>query len=232
LIQAIMLVFESLWRVSYPAMARLLEAREDARPLLERGVAMAATATGFLAVAIGGSAPALVPTLFGSNWSDAAAIIPWAAVSLAVVGPVTACFAGYLYAVGDARTALRAAILHTAVWFATSLPLLPVIGVEAMGIGWLMSGIADSALLIRAVRRRTGIGVSRVLSPPGGAALLGIGAGLLVATTLPPNAVTLALSLITGEALYLGIILLVSRRALTSLLELLGRTVRPVDTSA
>ena len=84
LVQATTLLFESLWRVSFPAMARLLETGEDPRPLLERGIALTGTAAGFLVAAMGGSATALVPVLFGESWSSAADVRlgpPWASVS-------------------------------------------------------------------------------------------------------------------------------------------------------
>jgi O-antigen/teichoic acid export membrane protein len=61
------LLFSSLWRVSYPAMARLLAADEPARPMIERGVGLAAVATGLVLAPLAGSATAFVPAVFGSQ---------------------------------------------------------------------------------------------------------------------------------------------------------------------
>lgn len=223
---AIMLLFEALWRVAFPAMARLLDAGEDAAPVLERGMRLTATATGFLVVAVGGSAPVLVPTLFGQRWSEAASVLPWAALGIMIAGSLTACAAGYLYAVGDARTALRATLVHTLVWFAVSLPLLPGLGVEALGIGWLAASVVDFAIYSAAVRRRTGISPARVLHRPIAAAGLGMAGGLIVAETVAASVPGLVASLAVGEGLYLAAIWLLDRGPLTDLVGLALRTVR------
>jgi O-antigen/teichoic acid export membrane protein len=232
LVQAPVLLFESLWRVSFPALARLLAAGEDARPLLERGLPLISTAAGFLVVAIGGSAPVLVPTLFGSQWTDAAAILPWAAVGIAISGPVSACTAGYLYAIGDAKTALRATLLHTFVWFATALPLLPAVGVEALGVGWLAACLADAAVFGPALRRSTGIPVLRVVTPPIAAAVLAIASGLLVAHNVSANVAGLAAALAVCEGVYGLAVWCVYREPLIDLARLLGRHLRPAGARA
>jgi O-antigen/teichoic acid export membrane protein len=229
LIQGIIMLFETLWRVSFPAMARLLGAGEDARPLLARGVGVTATAAGFLVVGIGGSAPALVPTVFGARWADAASILPWAAVGVGIAGSLTACAAGYFYAVGDARTALRATTIHTIVWFAVSLPLLSVMGVEALGIGWLVSCLADYAVFSTAVRRRTGLNVLGVLAPPVMCAILGMAGGLAVAMALPTGPGGVIASLATAETVYCLAIVTTVREPLLDLVGMISRAVRPAN---
>jgi O-antigen/teichoic acid export membrane protein len=232
LVQSIMLLFEALWRVSYPAMARLLDAGEDARPLMARGVGVTATAAGFLAVAVGGTAPALVPTLFGDQWTDAASILPWAAVGVALAGPLSACAAGYLYAIGDAGTALRAAAIHTVVWFATSLPLLSPLGVEALGIGWLGACLTDCLVFARAVAQRTGLRLLRLVAAPSVATAIGVAGGLLVADGMPADALAVAASLAAGQILYGALIVTLYRRPLVDFIGLVGRMILPARASA
>lgn len=227
LMQAVMMLFDALWRVSFPAMARLIDAGEDPRPLLERGVAVTSTAAGFIVVALGGSASELVPTLLGDQWSDAATILPWAAVGVAIAGPLSACAAGYLYAIGDARTALRAAIVHTVAWFATSLPLLGPIGVEALGIGWLVACLADCAVFAPAVRRHAGTRVLRILAPPVVAATLGVGCGVLVGRSLDTSMASVVATIVAAETVYCALILTSYRAPLMDLIGVIDRTVRP-----
>ena len=157
------LLFSSLWRVSYPAMARLLAADEPARPMIERWVGLAAVATGLVLAPLAGSATAFVPAVFGSQWTDTASVIPCASVGLMIGGPISVATGGYLYAVGDAATPLRATIAHTIVWLLIAFATLPVLGVAAIGIGW---GAGPSSMrscldaVPSATRRRTSRGCS------------------------------------------------------------------------
>ena len=227
LVQATTLLFESLWRVSFPAMARLLETGEDPRPLLERGIALTGTAAGFLVAAMGGSATALVPVLFGERWSSAADVLPWAAVGIGLSGPLSACAAGYLYAVGDARTALRATVAHTVVWFAVALPLLSPFGLKALGVGWLLACVADCAVFAPVLQRRTGMSVVAVAARPVIAATLSVVSGLVVIDRIGPNIAGLVAALALAEAFYTTAMWLTWRQPLIELIGLVRRTVGP-----
>ena len=62
LLQAIFLVFESLWKVSMPAVARMLDVGEErSSPSLERALLLAAVLTGLMVVPLAGTARSLVP---------------------------------------------------------------------------------------------------------------------------------------------------------------------------
>ena len=161
------LLFSSLWRVSYPAMARLLAADEPARPMIERWVGLAAVATGLVLAPLAGSATAFVPAVFGSQWTDTARVIPCASAGLMIGGPISVATGGYLYAVGDAATPLRATIAHTIVWLLIAFATLPLVGVAAIGIGWGAGSVVDAIVLGRgAVRQHAGAhrGAARVSS--------------------------------------------------------------------
>jgi O-antigen/teichoic acid export membrane protein len=73
---------------------------------------------------------------------------------------------GYLWAIGDASSVLRANLIGLPLIAVVLLALLPVIGVEAVGFAWLASGIAESIILIRAARRRVDIAVMRHIASP------------------------------------------------------------------
>jgi O-antigen/teichoic acid export membrane protein len=184
ILQAPFMVFEVLWRVSYPAMARLLAAGEDAGPIMERGIALAGLVTGALLAALVGSTPALVPALFGEQWSPVSGVIPWAALGLMFGGPVSVATSGYLYAVGDSTSVLMAVALHTVVWLAIAFLLVSALGVQAVGIGWFASSVAESLVLSFRTRRRTRIRVFRHLLLPTAVAAAASLAGWLAAVQL------------------------------------------------
>ena len=54
-IQIPFLLFESLWRITFPGMARLIEAGEDPRPVVERMLTRSAVLTGAIMCALVGS---------------------------------------------------------------------------------------------------------------------------------------------------------------------------------
>ena len=184
-LQVPFLLFESLFRVSYPAMSQLMGRGEEPRPILERGLGIAAVGTVALLAPLVGSAPALIPALVGQEWREAVDVVPWASAALAVGGPVTVVSAGYLYAVGDAQTVLRGAACHTVVWIAVALALLEPVGVAALGIGWLVGGLLDVWVLARRVRARTGAAIVAPLAVPVAAGAAAGAAGWALSASLP-----------------------------------------------
>jgi polysaccharide transporter, PST family len=166
LMEVPLLVFASLSRVSFPTMSQLVAADEDAAPIIERAAGMAAIGSGLVLVAFAGSAPGLIPGIFGDRWRGAASAIPGACLGLGVGGAVTVATQGYLYAKGDAAAVLWSSIWQTATWFALTLPLLPIIGIAAVGLGWFGSSVVEAALLIRATQKWTAPRVVRPLVVP------------------------------------------------------------------
>jgi O-antigen/teichoic acid export membrane protein len=149
-------LFGAVWRVSYPTMAKVV--RDDSTPaeLLERAIAVAAVACGLLLVPIAGSALLAVPVLFGHEWRDVGLTVAPSCVALMVGGPISLATGGYLYAVGAVRSILVSAVLHTFTWFVVALPLLPLLGVPAVGIAWIAGSAVDAAILGRAASARSG----------------------------------------------------------------------------
>ena len=153
ILQIPFLVLASLWRVSYPAMSRLVAAREDVGPTIERVAAVAAVASGLVLVPLVAVTPAWVPTLLGAQWEDAVPVIPPASLHLMIIGPISTALMGYLWAVGDAAAVLRATLVGIPLMYAVMVPLLAVIGVPAVGFGWLGSCVGEVFILISSGRR-------------------------------------------------------------------------------
>lgn len=170
------LLLGSLWRVSYPAMSQVVAANDAAAPLIERAVGMAAVGTGVLLTGLAGSAPGLIPGVFGEQWGPASNILPGACLGLGIAGPVSVATQGFLYAVGDASAVLRAVVLHTIALFAVTLPLLPALGMWAVALGLLVSFLVEAVALGRATRRWTQV---RLLHPLSGPVVVGVVSGAL-----------------------------------------------------
>ncbi len=160
------LLFGSLLRVSLPTMAKLVSAQQDASAWIERSTRMTAVVGGTLLAGVAASAPGLIPGLFGDEWADASLAVPGACLGLAIGGSIRVSTQGFLFAVGDATVPLRATALEAVVWLGVALPLLPIIGIAAVGLGWLVSAFAESVVLWRGTRRQSNVcPIPPVLAP-------------------------------------------------------------------
>lgn len=225
ILQLPFLLFDSVWRVSFPAMSRLIAAGEDTAPLINRGLALAGVVTGGMLCVLVGSTPSLIPSVFGHQWVEAGGIVPWAALGLMFAGPVSVATAGYLYAIGDSTSVLVSAALHTLAWLAVALPLLHVLGVRAVGLGWLVASIVEAAVLARSTRQHIPIEVMSALAMPAALASIGALAGWMTSTSLGPTFVSAVAGAVVAGALYLAGILALRRRALFDTLLLTRRAV-------
>src|SRR5262249_12101833 len=133
LLQPIGLVLQSLWRVSYPASARILETGEDPHHLTERALRLTSVVVGVPVVLIAGTAPDLIPTLFGARWTDAVPALPWGAAAFMIIGPVSTFPVGFLQARGDVRRVLGIVASQAAVWLCGSAVLAPELGAQGVG---------------------------------------------------------------------------------------------------
>jgi O-antigen/teichoic acid export membrane protein len=215
ILQVPFLLFESLWRVSFPAMARLLATGEDPAPIMERGLAMAALVTGVLLAALVGSTPALVPVVFGHQWAPVTSVVPWAALGLMFGGPISVATAGFLYAKGDSSSVLLSAVVYTVIWLGVSFALLRVLGVEALGIGWFISSVGEALVLATRTRRHMRMNFIAPLLVPAAFAIVGSLAGWIVASNLGNTIVSMFAGGITGGVIYLVAMLLLRRQLVT-----------------
>ncbi len=217
------LLFESLWRVSYPAMAQLIQTGEDPRLVIERGVRLASTLTGVLLTPLIASAPALVAAVFGARWDEAGGVVLPACLALQVSGPISVATAGYLFAIGRPDVVLRSAILSGAVWFAVTFPLLPAMGVTAVGVGWFAAALSEAAILSHATRQETGARLAPQSAVQAIATALAGTTLWLVFSELGNGAVAAIGGLVSGGVLYLALVLTMRRPLLVELIDLAHR---------
>jgi O-antigen/teichoic acid export membrane protein len=220
------MAFESLWRVGYPAMARLLGTGEDPREVLQRGTALVAVVTGAMLAPLVGGSPALVPVVFGARWSHAASALPWASLGLMISGPVSVTASGYLWALGDARAVLRSTIVSWIVLALVTFPLLPSLGVTAVGLGAMASALAEAAVFVRAVASHSHVSLARPLVAPTIAATASGAAAWIVTDRLPATLLAVVVGLAAAEFLYVGSLLVSRRRLVLDTTGMLHRMAR------
>jgi O-antigen/teichoic acid export membrane protein len=220
------MAFESLWRVGYPAMARLLGSGEDPRSVLSRGTALVAAVTGAMLAPLVGASPALVPIVFGARWSDAAWALPWASLGLMVSGPISVTAAGYLYALGDARAVLRGTIASWIALVLVAFPLLPTLGITAIGLGAMSSSLAEAFIFARAVESHSQVWITRSLFAPTIAAVASGAAAWALTDRLAVTGVAVLVGLVVAGALYVGLLLVLRKSLVLDTTGMLTRMVR------
>jgi O-antigen/teichoic acid export membrane protein len=184
ILQVPLLLFGSLWRVSFPGMSRLVAAGEDVAGTLERVMAVAAVAAGLILAPLVAATPAWVPGFLGQQWADVVAVIPPASLHLMVMGPISVALVGYLWALGEASAVLRATLVGIPLLAAVMIPLLLVIGVPAIGFGWLASGVGEATVLILCARKHVELKIVPRLVPPVVFAALGASMGWFVTSEM------------------------------------------------
>jgi O-antigen/teichoic acid export membrane protein len=226
------LMFRVLWRVSFPAMGRLLASGADPRPAIEGSARVVATATGLVLCPLAGGAHALLPPLLGPGWGEVPDVVVIASAGIAAAAPQSVAVVGYLMAAGAARAILVSSIAQAAVWLAVGLALLAPLGVVAIGIGWLASSAVGVLTLGIPARRRSGARLVGVIGPPLALTLLGIGAGYLVGTAGDPSVPLGLAAAAAGLAAFLGALALVARPALAQTARIAREAVRGAASTA
>jgi O-antigen/teichoic acid export membrane protein len=225
-IQIPFLLFDSLWRVTFPAMARLIEAGEDPRPAVENMLTRSAVVTGAMLCTLVGATPALIPAVFDPQWHPIVDVLPWACAGLLVGGPISVSVAGFLFARGDATTALRGAVVHTIAALSIALALLPVIGITALGLGVFASAFVEGVVLgIRAARGYQ-IGIIRPLLVPIVMGVAGGAAGWAAAALLMPHIVGAVVGGAVAITVFVGGVALLSPSALRETIDMARRSLR------
>jgi O-antigen/teichoic acid export membrane protein len=217
------LLFSTAWRVSFPAAAKLLAAGEQPRRMIERGLSLAAVATGCILAPASGAISPLIPAVFGERWAPVATVLPVAFIALQMSGPVSVASAGYLYAVGDTSTILRAATATSVVWVVVTLPLLPVVGVVAVGIGWAVSSFIEIPIMAVPTHRRTGAKYGRTIVLPWAAATAAGAGGWVVSRSVGHGIAAAVLGGTVSLCLYAAGIIVLRREAAWDLVRLAKR---------
>jgi O-antigen/teichoic acid export membrane protein len=221
LMQLPQLIFISLRRVSYPAMARLIGAGDDLRATVERSARLAAVGSGLVLVPLVGCSSALVPLVFGHRWAEAADILPGLCLGLMIGGPVSVAVAAYLLAANHAGVVLRSAILRVVTMLAVALSLLPIIGVVAMGLGYAAAAIVEAVVLGRAAALSLDARLGRALAPSCFSAIGAGAAGWVLTTALGVNLGSCVLGGVVSFSLFGGALWILSHDALMDAVQLL-----------
>jgi O-antigen/teichoic acid export membrane protein len=210
-LQTILLLLQSLWRVSYPAMSRALETGADIRRTLEQILRVTSVLVGIPVVVVAGSADALVHLVFGPDWAPAAAALPWGAAAIFLHGPISTASSGFLQARGRVTAVLVIVSVQASVWIAAAALLMDRLGAEAVGVGMFAGAVVYWALTVAVLRTEVPV---RVVSATAGAAISVAIAALAahaVAAAVSSPLAALALSAPAGVALYLGVLSAVGR---------------------
>jgi O-antigen/teichoic acid export membrane protein len=221
-----MLLFQTLWRISFPATSQLLNAGGDARRLIARGAALTAVASAFVLAPLAASAPGLVGSVFGGRWNEVGTLVAISCAPLVFSGPISVATAGFLYAAGDSSAVLLATVGHTVTWLAISMSLLPVVGIIAVPIGWVVGSAVDAWLLAFPVRRRVGVDVVRSVVVPSSLGLVAGGVGVGVDVVLGRTLAGGVAGGVVAVALCIALFAMLERPMLMELLELLRDRVR------
>jgi O-antigen/teichoic acid export membrane protein len=167
-----------------------------------------------------------VPGVFGEQWRETAVAVQWVCGSLLVAAPLAVVAVGFLYAIGEPSVVLRATIAHTLTLFAVAFPLLPFIGVSAIGAGSLAGAVVDAVILGRAVARRSSARPFRLMAVPMCLGAPAAVAGWLVTRQLGDD---FAAALVGGSfaaVVYAGAVFLFRRETLLETGSLVLRSVR------
>jgi O-antigen/teichoic acid export membrane protein len=214
--------YSSLWQVALPGMSRLLDAGEAIKPVIERSLRIMIAATGFLCVALAGTAPAAVPVLLGARWHAVVPLLAYASGAILVGAAIAPVAIGYFYATNRPGIPLRVTIAHTLVLFAVTIPILSALGSEALGIGGCAAGVTDGVLLGWALSRE-GVKVLDSCAVP---MALAVGAGTVgwfVAKAITEPVVALFASGLAAEALYLAALIVMRRQTVLEMMRVLQR---------
>jgi O-antigen/teichoic acid export membrane protein len=230
LLELPLLLFQTLWRVSFPATSQLMRLEADLRPVVEKGVAMTSIGSGLLLVPIAAGAPGLVPAVFGHRWHEVGIVVTISCAALIVSGPVSVATGGFLYASGAAADVLTATVWHTVAWLAVGLALLPVLGVPGIAIGLLVGSSIDALLLARATWKHTSVRLFSAVLASTTAGLVGGAVGVALALLMARDAASGALAAAVGEAAYVALLFVLDRRRSLDLVAIARRAARDAVT--
>jgi O-antigen/teichoic acid export membrane protein len=215
----------TLVRVSFPAMSRTRSAGGDPSSMLPRLLAAATILTGTLLAPLA-AAPAIVPFLFGDNWSPAANALSLACLAVIIHTPVIIACQSYLWTTGDVRSPLRAQIVDAVVVIAVGLPLVPILGVLGLAIGGVACAIAHTAVLARAVDRETNIHVIRHIRGPVLSWIVAAAVAWGCSQGPGPLVIRAVVSSCLAVGLYLGLLFLIRRELMIGLAKEYGPWLR------
>ena len=230
-----LVLFETLGRVTFPAISHTLGAGRDARPFVERAtrISLAVAAIGFSAFVA--STPGIVPALFGEKWQGAIVVFPGTCLGLMIAGGLGAGAIPYLFASDRPGTVVRATAAGAVAWLAATIITLPVVGVAAVGIGSVAAAIAEGAVLAVASRRYLRADVVTPLLVPVPVAIAATAAGWGIAVAAGADLMSGALGAAAAAAIAVAGLAVFARDVLADTMSIAMRSVadalgrKPID---
>lgn len=218
--------FVALWRVSYPAMSRLVAAKEDLGRTIERVIPLVAIGTGALLAPLAASSEAWIHVGIGAQWSSAASAIPPACFAMMFGVPISTALSGYLWALGDASVPMRATFWGIPATLLILVALLPLIGIVAAGIAYIASSLVESLFFVYAARRTTSFRIGARLAVPVVLAVISGTCGWLVERWIGLDLAGALASSVVALAVFVGGLAAIHRAALADAWTLIGRGLR------
>jgi hypothetical protein len=140
--------------------------------------------------------------------------------------PISVALAGYLWAIGSASVPLRAALLGMPAMALILVPLLPVIGVVAAGLAYIVNALVETVFFVRGARRTTTFRVGSRLAIPVLLTTVSATCGWLAGHWIGPNLAGALSSSAVALGVFLGGLAAVHRTDLIDAWRLIGRGLR------
>lgn len=217
---------EALIRVTFPTMSHLLAQKRETRPLVERFARVTAVGSAIILSAFVGSAPGLVPALFGDDWSGLVPALPGACLGLMIAAPLRTATSGYLFAADRPNTVLWSSIIYGVALVAVTAALLPLVGIAAIGLAWVAGAVGEGIVVAREVRRLSDARVVVQIIRPLLAAVLGGTAGWLAANEIGNDLVAGVAGGSVAFLVTLAVLFAISRRSLAEFFRTSKQSVR------
>ena len=235
LMQLPLVLFQSVWQVSFPAMSHVLASRRDPVPILEHVTGVAAIVGVLVLVPFASAAPEIVPAVFGDQWREVGMLVPLSSLGLLLVGPVSVASTGYLYAADEPGAVLRTTVISSLIMIPVGVAAMPSLGVLALGLSSVVNGGVEAVLLSRSVHRSCGARLMKRAAPPTAigsiAGLIGVGISTTGGDTLSRG----ILGAVVGLAVLIAGLSIACRTALKAAISTgldAVRSVRPSSVSA
>ena len=204
----VFVIFQSIAALAVPVGARALRREDGARTQVRSGFLVTGTVTAIVLAVVAAPAEWIVPVVFGQRWNAAVPAVAAIALALVIAGPINSVGVGLLVAARRLGVAALAVAGCTA-WFMGSMALLlPLGGVAAGAVAWVVMAAIESTIVVIACRRILGLSLGSATVAPVGvfavAYAAGHGAGALIAGNsrgwAAPTVVAAAVALVVSLA--------------------------------
>ena len=136
-------------------MSRLRDAGEASPATIRKGVEVAAILSCGMLAPVAVAASAAIHSLLGPGWTEAAALMPWLCLGLAIDGAMGVMVSGYLMADDAPGAVLGVNVIFTVLMLGVALPLLRSVGYGALAAAFVVAHLVSALALDRALAPAT-----------------------------------------------------------------------------